>query len=159
MIKSAKRSFTLLELVVVIIIVGILSSIGFVLYSRQIERSRTAEAIAQISIMRQLTKEFYLKYGALDDMENSDVGVNDTCSSASYYRYRIGSAHRTSERVGLVADRCTSGGKTPNTDRRYYFTLLYYPVDDQSMWCCGYVDDGSSCFGLPVWSSGKCCEY
>ncbi|MHB8158241.1 MAG: prepilin-type N-terminal cleavage/methylation domain-containing protein [Desulfocucumaceae bacterium] len=53
--KSLSRSFTLIELIVVIIIVGILAAVGISQYSLTVEKARTAEAKVRIGAMRQLT--------------------------------------------------------------------------------------------------------
>lgn len=39
-----KKGFTLLELIVVIIIIGILATLGFTQYTKVVEKGRTAEA-------------------------------------------------------------------------------------------------------------------
>jgi len=49
-----KKGFTLLELIIVIIIVGILATLGFVQYASVIERGRFAEARANLGTLRQL---------------------------------------------------------------------------------------------------------
>lgn len=41
--KGQRRGFTLLELIIVIIIIGILATLGFSQYTRLVERGRTAE--------------------------------------------------------------------------------------------------------------------
>lgn len=111
--KSLSRSFTLIELIVVIIIVGILAAVGMTQYSTIVEKSRLAEAKIRIGAMRQLTQEYYMNNGAVDGITNADVGVDNTCASNSYYQYWVGLMGGIGG-VGLVADRCTSGGKTPN---------------------------------------------
>ena len=78
-------------------------------------------------------------------MQNADVGVDSTCASTDFYAYWINNGGTW---VNLVATRCTSGGKTPNASRAYYYYLSFYPATGQSDWHCHY-DDGSPCFGLP----------
>jgi len=79
-------------------------------------------------------------------MQNSDVGVNNTCASTNFYRYYV---NNYTTYANLVAARCTSSGKTPNASRGYYYYMVYYPGTGQSDWHCCYSDDNSPCFGLP----------
>ncbi|MFA5090622.1 MAG: type II secretion system protein [Candidatus Omnitrophota bacterium] len=148
-----KQAFTLLELIITIVIIGALATLGFTQYSTTIERSRLAEAKANIALMRKLAYEYYFKYGSLDGMTNASVGVGScfpgpiTCNTSNYYKYRTGTQTSTSVNMGGV--RCTSGGKTPNASRPYVYYITYYPGTDRIIWHC-YYDDGTSegCFGL-----------
>ncbi|MDD5155964.1 MAG: type II secretion system protein [Candidatus Omnitrophica bacterium] len=144
--KNTLRSFTLLELIVVIVILGILATLGFTQYSKQVESTRLAEAKVRIGNMRQLATEYYLKNGSLDGITNADVGADNTCTSSNFYRYWLGD--KNSYALELIADRCTSGGKIPNASRRYSYYLRYFPGTGQISWGCYYDDDGSGCFGL-----------
>lgn len=147
-LKSSIKSFTLIELIIVIIIVGILAAVGMSQYSLIVEKSRTVEAKVRIGAMRTLAYNYYLENVLLGGMQNADVGVDDlNCASTGFYSYWI-SFGGTS--VFLAATRCTAGGKAPNASRAYWYYMQYYPGTDQSDWHCRYVDDGSPCFGLPA---------
>jgi prepilin-type N-terminal cleavage/methylation domain-containing protein len=145
--NTAIKSFTLVELIIVIIIVGILASLGLTQYNLMVEKSRTVEAKVRIGTMRTFAYQYYLEHGTLEGMVNADVGVDNTCTSVDLYRYYV-SNYTTY--AALAAARCTSGGKAPNTTRLYYFFLLFYPGVGQSEWHCHYSDDSSACFGLPA---------
>lgn len=130
------KGFTLLELIIVIIIIGILATVGFSTYTTQVESSRAAEARAQMGSMRKLAYEYYLKNGSMDDIEDSDVEVDNTCRTTAYFRYQLGNT--ASNCVNLRADRCTSGGKFPNASSSYSFGLSYFPGTSLSKW---YAND------------------
>lgn len=143
-----KQGFTLIELIVVIIIVGILGAVGISQYSLMVEKGRTAEARIRIGTMRTLAYQYYLENGSLTGMKDADVGVNYTCASTDFYAYR---KDLSGTYVNLYAKRCTSGGKTPDASREYNYYMSYYPATGQSIWYCFYTDDNSRCFGLKQW--------
>ncbi|TAM37901.1 prepilin-type N-terminal cleavage/methylation domain-containing protein [bacterium] len=148
-IPEKKHGFTLVELIIVIIIVGILAAVGITQYSLMVEKGRTAEAKVRIGTMRQLAYEYYMNNGTVLTMTNADAGVDNTCASTGFYRYYV---NFYPSNVTLVAARCTSGGKTPNASRGYYYYLNFNPVTGASTWACQWIDDQSSCFGLqPIW--------
>ena len=117
--------FTLLELIIVIIIIGILATLGLTTYTNQIEYSRAAEAKANLGVMRKLAYEYYLKNGSFSYITASNIGGWASCTSTSYFSYYAGAA---AQYVELAASRCTSGGKSPNASRSYYYRLIYYPL-------------------------------
>lgn len=139
------RSFTLLELIVVVIVVGILASLGFARYSKQVERSRVTEAVRQLTLMRELVYEYYLKNASLDALDNSDLGVTETCDSSSYFNFHRGT--NTATAIYLKAVRCTSAGKSPNASREYTVRIRFFPQTGEQQWTCTYTDDNSGCYG------------
>lgn len=148
MAAEEKNGFTLIELVIVIIIVGLLAAVGISQYSLTVEKGRTAEAKLRIGIMRQLAYQYYLENGSLDGIQEAHVGVESTsCSSGNFYAYFV--VQPVSTRVDLVAQRCTSDGKAPNASRGYRYMLMYGPGVGLDNWYCWYTDNNSSCFGLP----------
>lgn len=146
--ESHPKSFTLIELIIVIIIVGILAAVGISQYSLVVEKGRTTEAKERIGTMRQLAYQYYLEHGSLTGLTNADLGVDYTCHSTDFYKYNA--SDLTSTMVDLLASRCTSGsgGKTPDSSWGYYYYLRYFPATGQSTWYCEKVADGSHCFGL-----------
>ncbi|MDD4981136.1 MAG: hypothetical protein PHC54_07780, partial [Candidatus Omnitrophica bacterium] len=136
-------------LIVVIIIVGILAAVGMSQYSLIVEKARTAEARVRIGIMRQLAQEYYLNNATVEGIQWSDLGVDYTCSSTSFYKYVVWQIDAV--RLNLCAYRCTSGsgGKTPNSDREYVYWMWFEPSTGKSEWHCSYTGDNAPCFGYP----------
>jgi len=124
-----KQGFTLLELIVVIIIVGILATLGFTQYSKVVEKGRTADAKQALGTLRKLQEAYYQEYrvyanvtSAATDVLGASVpwGIGYACSStSSFFQYRclpIGGR--------CMAYRCTSGGRTPNASAGYYIGII-----------------------------------
>ncbi len=147
-LSEKEHGFTLIELIVVIIIVGILAAVGMSQYSLIVEKARTAEAKVRIGAMKTLAYNYYLENGSLTGLQNGHLGIDNICSSTGFYSYWMGDGGAW---LALQAVRCTSGGKTPNATRQYNFYLKFYPATGQCVWYCMYLDDGSACFGLPPW--------
>jgi type IV pilus assembly protein PilA len=145
-LNSSNKSFTLVELIIVVIIVGILAAVGLTQYNLVIEKMRTAEAKTRIGVMRNLAYQYYQENGTVVGIQDADVGVvGSDCSSTDFYRYWV---YEGGGAFGLVALRCTSDGKTPNATRAYTYFMHFYPATGQTDWHCYYVDDVSPCFGL-----------
>ena len=102
-----KKGFTLVELIIVVIIVGILASIGLTQYNKVVEKSRAAEARMVLGTLRSAEFAEMSENGAYQTVANLAVGAPDgACSTTHYFSYVCASAS------GLcTATRCTSGGK------------------------------------------------
>jgi prepilin-type N-terminal cleavage/methylation domain-containing protein len=145
---SLIKSFTLVELIIVVIIVGILASLGLTQYNLMVEKSRLAEAKVRIGVMRDLAYSYYFENGTLTGLQYDDLGVTGLCSSSDLFAY--GKSGSTATLAVLTAARCTSGGKLPNATRMYRFNLQWNPTTGQSSWHCYWDNDGSPCFGFPA---------
>ncbi len=115
-----KRGFTLLELIVVIIIVGILATLGFTQYTRVVEKGRTAEARMILGSIRSAQEAYKLEKGnytaTIGDLA---VGAPTACTPTHYFSY-------TSSATTGTATRCTSGGKNPDFTGTAYTVSLEY---------------------------------
>lgn len=126
-----KRGFTLLELVVVIIIIGILATLGLTQYGRMVERGRGAEAKTILGQIRTMAAAHYLEYNSLTttafDATRAGIGIaNDqipsVCRASHYFRYGITT---TATVLTDTATRCGAtgrGGNTPAAGRTLILT-------------------------------------
>ena len=71
-ILKVRGAFTLIELIVVIIIIGVLASLALPRFFRTVERARAAEALQNLSTLRQSMQRCYLRLGSYS-----------TCSAAA----------------------------------------------------------------------------
>ncbi|MCM8801489.1 MAG: prepilin-type N-terminal cleavage/methylation domain-containing protein [Candidatus Omnitrophica bacterium] len=77
-----KKGFTLLELIVVIIVLGVIMSIALPQYFKVVERSRTSEAVNVLGILRAAQVRYYAQNSAFtNDINDLDVDV----TTPTYY--------------------------------------------------------------------------
>jgi prepilin-type N-terminal cleavage/methylation domain-containing protein len=119
--RCKQKAFTLLELIIVIIVVGILAALGLNQYTRVSEKGKTPEAKAILGAARVSELTYYLEKGAYAT-SYSDLGVTvpTSCTSTHYFYYHM-AMDSGNERVR--ATRCTAGGKSPNSSVAYSLVI------------------------------------
>jgi type IV pilus assembly protein PilE len=126
-----RKGFTLLELIIVIIIIGVLATLGFVQYSTVIEKARGAEARAVISTLR---SQVAAKSMGGETISSTNIGIGSgvpsTCTgqTTNYFAYGIDGAC-SGTACTFTAPRCTTGGKSPVGPTGYPTLTLTYPAD------------------------------
>jgi type IV pilus assembly protein PilE len=121
-----RRGFTLLELVVVVIILGILATLGFTQYTKMVEKGRTAEAKMILGQIRSSEAGYIQQYGAYtSDLANLSVQAPTSCVATHYFSY-------SSSATTGTGTRCTTAigtGKAPGVAAVYTLTLTYAAGD------------------------------
>jgi len=152
-----KKAFTLLELVVVIIILGVLATLGLTQYASIVEKKgRTAEARANLGYIRKLVYAYWLTNGSLTGITNADVGIGtasdqlpaySTCASTHYFCYGMELAEvAPGYPIIYYAVRCTSGGKNPQGSSRYFLEICSDPATGRDLFrYCPDVASGENC--------------
>lgn len=71
---NARRGFTLVELAVVIVIIGVLAAFGVPKFLNSVERSKASEAFAYLAAVRTAQERFIAKDGVYaDDLSKLDI--------------------------------------------------------------------------------------
>jgi len=105
--------FTLTELIVVVVVIGVLASIAFPRYVFVAEKSRTSEARNILGQIREAEMGYFLEYDTYTtNIALLSLGLPTSCNTSFYFSYGVsgGGASFTA-----TATRCTSGGKRPNS--------------------------------------------
>jgi prepilin-type N-terminal cleavage/methylation domain-containing protein len=87
MTRKLEKGFTLIELVVVIVIIGILASVALPMFNNVVERSRTAEALANLKTILESQKRRAVEYNSFTTAFASlDINVTNP---AKYYTFTL----------------------------------------------------------------------
>jgi len=115
-----KKGFTLLELVIVLIIVGVLATLAVGQYGRMVERARGAEARSALGDIRKNATIFFIDKGTFTGITSADLNIGavgsmdmapSACRGSHYFSYGYGVSGTI---VTGTAIRCGAGGKTPS---------------------------------------------
>ena len=75
-VRRINRGFTLLELLIVVVIIGILASVGVPRYNKVVKKAKVAEADAVLGAMRGSEMRYYAENGVYTVTETSlDIDV------------------------------------------------------------------------------------
>jgi prepilin-type N-terminal cleavage/methylation domain-containing protein len=119
-----RKGFTLLELLIVIIIVGVMATLGLTQYTAVVERSRGAEARQILGQLRSICAALYMDQNSVSGCtanSGADLGLGDgtnktipstACYPSHYFRYTYPTV-TLPDVIVFQATRCTAGGKTP----------------------------------------------
>ena len=112
-----KKGFTLLELLIVVIIIGVLAALGLNQYSRTIEKSRSSEARNMIGQVRTIASAYYQGHGTIigltPAMCNVGSGVDqlpDACRDDHFFYISLFQV-ASDTKLELTATRCGATGK------------------------------------------------
>ncbi len=119
-----RKGFTLLELMIVLVIVGVLSTLGIMQYQSAIERSRGAEARQVMGQLRSQCAGIFMQDGATANCTDGNLGIGSgipgpavgDCAGTHFFTYSIsGQGAAPDDNVVLLATRCTgvNVGKVP----------------------------------------------
>lgn len=96
------KGYTLIELLIVIIIVGILSAIALPSFLNQASKARASEAKVNISTVNRTQQTYYLEHQEFaDDLDKLNLGINNTDN----YNYKVYPTIITEDKgIGIIAN-------------------------------------------------------
>ena len=115
-----KRAFTILEIILVILIIGVIATLGLVQYSMMMERSRAQEARTILGVLRKAQVIYKLESGAYSNsIANLQIDVPTACTSTHYFCYAC-----TKATGNCTAYRCINNtGKPPDYSTSYWLVM------------------------------------
>ncbi len=119
--EAKQPGFTLIELIVAVVIIGILASIAVPRYVRVVEKGRTSEARNILGTIRDAETAYILEHNVYtNSLSALGVTVPAACNTSFYFRYSVAAGAAT---FTASAVRCTAGGRSPNSGFGYTMTL------------------------------------
>lgn len=102
---SLRGGFTLVELLVVVLIIGIMAAIATPMYFKVVEKGRFAEASGCLNLLAQAQERYYMKSGSY---AGTLASLDTSCATMQYYS--VGSLSGTTTQFTAVLNRV---GSTP----------------------------------------------
>jgi prepilin-type N-terminal cleavage/methylation domain-containing protein len=150
-----ENGFSILELVVVVIIVGVLAVTGFPKYAATVERMRGAEARGILGLLRKRAISHRMEYGTINTFTPAYAGIgtgNDqipgnaasSCRRSHYFWYDVVVSDPA---VTMIATRCTGSGcsggsgKAPSAPIAFTLILRSNLASGQDVWDPGGLGD------------------
>jgi prepilin-type N-terminal cleavage/methylation domain-containing protein len=135
------KGFTLIELLIVLVIVGVLATLGVSQYGRTVERSRQAEATSILGAMRGAQLRFAAENSgnyANTTIANLDIELrdsnNDGTGEGKFFNYTVPGAPSDAD----LADAARNGLQQTAGDANYQFRINRDGnITCQSAYCAG----------------------
>jgi len=142
------QGFTLVELLVVIIIIGILAAIAMPAFLSQAQKAKFAEAKSYVSVMNRLQHAYYMEKNKFaNSLGLLSLGEN---IASSAYRYKVVTGNITGATTPIQLDRIVTSAAEPRGAGLKSFlgvvgvTRLNSMVQLETLYCTSNDADGST---------------
>ena len=75
--KKTKKGFTLIEMLVVVLIIGILAAIAVPQYQKAVAKAELAQIISMVRSIKEAEEVYYLAHNQYTTLDNLDVSINN----------------------------------------------------------------------------------
>jgi prepilin-type N-terminal cleavage/methylation domain-containing protein/prepilin-type processing-associated H-X9-DG protein len=72
MLRGGQKGFTLVELMIVVIVIGVLASVAIPMYQLSAERSRETECVTALGMVRSALRVYYAEHGTYANVNFAD---------------------------------------------------------------------------------------
>lgn len=124
--KQVKSGFSLIELMVVIVIIGLISTFAIPAYNRYVEKTKFTNVINYISSIKRDVFEYQLAYGGFESLVKADMNLDDTdlLNKAEIKSADITSNNKTSVTLSFsISDNVDIGDNAG--DKKLVYTATY----------------------------------
>ena len=131
--RAKKKGFTMVELLVVLVIIGILAAVATLLYLANTRRARASEAVATMSLVRQAQRDYSVARNTFFDITSGNID--------SQLPTTVTAGVPTPATAGVVVDAAVA----------QYFSNAAFSVDATTpAWTLGLTDAQAGVPGAPV---------
>jgi type IV pilus assembly protein PilA len=135
--RPSRRAFTLVELMIVVVIVGILSTLAVVGYRKMVAQSHSAEAIQVINSIRVGQEAVHAETGAYSSI-SSTLCADPTCTSLYPQAFVTGRPTNASASAWLVGDFKVGWGGSASSCTGECASWLSFPIHSPGAVYHGY---------------------
>jgi type IV pilus assembly protein PilE len=134
--KSSSQGFTLIEVLMVVVIIGILATIAIPSYTNSIERSKCSQGMHTLKNLRNAALEFYRVNetfvgmdipgpGGLEELVSADF---DSLDSNSFWDFSVPNTGATTFTLRATRENGPHGGESIDLDQNGVMTENNYPI-------------------------------
>ncbi len=150
-----KKGFTLVELLAVVIIIAVLSSVAMPQYRRSLERSRVAEALELLPAIYDAQQRYYVEAEVLPNnvsFPQLDINLRGKVAGAAQNQWKTGNfTYTMAPRLAMMRlfQRPTAPVYATVTKGKYQGAEIFY--DGEEFFCCNKTATGAcAAFALNV---------
>ncbi len=127
------KGFTLLELLVVVLIIGILASIALPQYQKAVEKARMTEAVMLVQAIARANQAFYLangRYATFDELDLLDIEI-----PGSRYEHYSKTKDFVYAPSGSISSNYIALAKRISTNNDFLFSIYISNTNPETIRC------------------------